>query len=147
MRRVLRGKWHRTAALARRHGRPFGLAAFGLALSLVLIGGSPSLAQAARLPGLPLLASEPHSLTVPALGRATMTTAAGDGLIARTDSVTTSEPDHDGLNPVYISVTNPDREYTCADPGPAQENDASGRVRAPDACGALDLSTDADGLP
>jgi hypothetical protein len=33
---------------------------------------------------------------------------AGDQYIARTDSVTTSEPDPDGLNPLDATVTNPD---------------------------------------
>jgi hypothetical protein len=148
MRRDLRGTWLQTAALARGQCRPLGLAALGLALSLVLLGGSPSMAQAARQPGQPpLLAMEQSSLTDPAIGRASTTPASGGGLVARSDTVTSSEPDYDSLNPVYISVTNPDHEHACADPSSADTKDTSGRVRAPDACGAWGTHADVDELP
>jgi hypothetical protein len=94
--------------LARRQRRPIGLAAFGLTLSLVLSGGSPSLAQAARLPEPTIvLANASQALTGPAIGRAS-TTVQNNELIVRSDTVTSSEPDYDGLDPLDESMTNPD---------------------------------------
>jgi hypothetical protein len=106
--RDLQGKWLQTAALARRHCRPFGLAALGLSLSLALLGGSPSMAQAARQPEpTTALASAPQALTGPALGRASITTQSHE-LIVRSDTLTSSEPDYDSLDPLDESMTNPD---------------------------------------
>ena len=108
MRRERRGTWLQAIALARRQRRPIGLAAFGLALALVLIGGSPSLAKAAQqVEPTTVLAIAPQALTGPSLGRASIATRSYE-LIARSDTLTSSEPDYDGLDPLDESMTNPD---------------------------------------
>ncbi len=72
------------------------LAGAGLALALALasIGMQPALAQAAR----PVVSEV----------RTTTTTPSSDRLVVRSETLTSSEPDYEGLDPLDESMTNPD---------------------------------------
>jgi hypothetical protein len=151
MRRDLGGQRLRTASFSVDRSRAPWLAAAGLALLLVLIGGHPLVAKASQgTMSSTLRAAEqagPRTSPVLAVGRAGATAAEGGGAAARPDTVTSSEPDYEGLNPVYVSVTNPDHEHPCVDSHPTETVGAAGPESAPDACGASDTRTEADELP
>ena len=69
-------------------------AGLALALAFVSLGAHPSMVQAAR----------PVSADL----KVTMTTPSPDPFVVRSDTITTSEPDYDDLDPLDESMTNPD---------------------------------------
>lgn len=104
------GQRRRADAGTRHRRRAVALAAAGLALSLVLVGGYPTVAEAARPAGVPPATMAAHVVAAsPGLtvGQARATTR-GDVRALREDTLTSTEPDYDNLDPLDDSLTNPD---------------------------------------